>query len=169
MEAGRTSPFDLRSHPAASLRRSLRYPAKMGNMSEAVMSQIYSGILGGLVVLTLGAVQFASGRDLGGVSPGIDVTSANSINRAAKSDRANVQVSSSQGETVSIRLDGMSDTSILVRIPGGHLREEARNRQPDPSSIKTPVMVKKQTVACEPVVSVLTEVAKQLEPGRCFT
>jgi hypothetical protein len=28
---------------------------------------------------------------------------------------------------------------------------------------------RKLTVACEPVVSVLTEVAKQLEPGRCVT
>jgi hypothetical protein len=26
-----------------------------------------------------------------------------------------------------------------------------------------------RTVACEPVVSVLTEVAKQLPPGRCIT
>jgi hypothetical protein len=28
---------------------------------------------------------------------------------------------------------------------------------------------RKLTVACEPVVSVLTEVAKQLQPGRCVT
>ncbi len=28
---------------------------------------------------------------------------------------------------------------------------------------------RKATVACEPMVSVLTEVAKQLQPGRCVT
>jgi len=28
---------------------------------------------------------------------------------------------------------------------------------------------RKMTVACEPVVSVLTEVAKLLQPGRCVT
>ena len=45
-------------------------------------------------------------------------------------------------------------------------RKEARNAPPAPAVSKAPVG---RTVACEAVVSVLTEVAKQLPPGRCIT
>jgi hypothetical protein len=66
--------------------------------------------------------------------------------------------------TISVSVDGLSDTSILVRVPVA--RKEARNTSPAPVLTNKPVG---RTVACEPVVSVLTEVAKQLQPGRCVT
>jgi hypothetical protein len=137
------------------------------------MSQMFAGILGAVAVsLTFGAVQFASGSDL--VTTGRDVSQADvsqanddGVNRAAKADRANLSKTSiGQSETIAVRLDGVSDTSVLVRLPA-KLREEARNRSP--GAAKEPVSPRKTTVACEPVVSVLTEVAKLLQPGRCVT
>lgn len=131
------------------------------------MSQISAGILSGLAVaLSLGAVQLASGRDL---TRGADVASS-VVNRATKTDRSNIQMPRVEGRTVSVRLESLPDTSVLIRIPGSY-RQEARDRealQPGPSE-KAPVMHAKRTVACEPVVSVLTEIAKRLEPGRCVT
>jgi hypothetical protein len=44
---------------------------------------------------------------------------------------------------------------------------QARNGASRPSMTKS--SDRKMTVACEPVVSVLTEVAKLLQPGRCVT
>ena len=75
---------------------------------------------------------------------------------------AAVPASPGQTRTVALRLDGMADTSVLIRVP---VPKEAQGR-PAPS-----LMTKsgKTVVACEPVVSVLTEVAKQLQPGRCVT
>jgi hypothetical protein len=69
-------------------------------------------------------------------------------------------------QTISVRVDGLSDTSVLVRVPVAPARKEARNTPPAPTMSKQPAG---RTVACEPVVSVLTEVAKQLQPGRCVT
>jgi hypothetical protein len=140
------------------------------------MSQTSRAIFGAIAVsLTCGAVQFASGRDLSGLmqnSPNQNSSSQNSsvapeasINRAAKADRiARIAESAAQTRTISLRLDGLSDTSVLVRIPAA---QEARNTSRPPSVTKSGK--RKLTVACEPVVSVLTEVAKQLEPGRCVT
>jgi hypothetical protein len=57
---------------------------------------------------------------------------------------------------------------VLVRIPR---RQEAKNvvsnRVPAPSLIQS--QERKTTLACEPMVSVLTEIAKRLQPGRCVT
>jgi hypothetical protein len=130
------------------------------------MSQISTGILGGLaVVLSLGAVQLASGRDL--VVSRSD-TVASVVNRAGKADRGNLQMPRTQGRTVSVRLESLPDTSILIRIPGSY-RQEARDQDSKSNVGATPVMHAKRTIACEPVVSVLTEVAKRLQPGRCLT
>ena len=141
-------------------------------MSKIFVSRIISGMIGAVAVsLTFGVVQFASGSDL--VSTARDVgqngADGNGINRAAKSDRADVAgVYAGQSQTISVRLDGLAATSILIRL-SAQLREEARNRPVMPGPIKEPVYSRKSTVACEPVVSVLTEVAKQLQPGRCVT
>jgi len=134
------------------------------------MSKIFSGILGTLAVsLSLGAAQYASGSDLVGlarqpaaVAP--QATPQATINREAKADRADAPTNALQTKTISVSVDGLSDTSILVRVPVA--RKEARNTSPAPVLTKKPVA---RTVACEPVVSVLTEVAKQLQPGRCVT
>jgi hypothetical protein len=143
------------------------------------MSQLSRGIFAALAIsLTCGAVQLAAGRDLiRGPQNSVNApeTATNvSINRAAKADRlARVAGSAVSTQTISLRLDALADTSVLVRTPakeGGN--KEARNGSPAPSS-SAPAVTKsgsrKMAVACEPVVSVLTEVAKLLQPGRCVT
>src|SRR3954471_23886787 len=134
------------------------------------MSKLFSGILGTLAVsFSLGAAQYASGSDLVGlarqstaVAP--QATPRAAINREAKADRADAPANALQTKTISVSVEGLSDTSILLRVPLA--RKEARNTIPAPMLAKKPVG---RTVACEPVVSVLTEVAKQLQPGRCVT
>ena len=132
------------------------------------MSKIVSGILGTLAVsLSLGAAQYASGSDLVGLarqSTAVATTPQTIINREAKADRADAPANALQTKTISVSVDGLSETSILVRVPVA--RKEARNTPPAPVVAKKPVA---RTVACEPVVSVLTEVARQLQPGRCIT
>jgi hypothetical protein len=132
------------------------------------MSQLSRGIFAAIAVtLTLGAV--AWGRDLSGNPQNPAGAPEATVNRAAKADRSvGVAGSGAQTRTISLRLDVLADTSVLIRIPVA----QARNNSPAPSSF-APSMSKsrdrKMTVACEPVVSVLTEVAKLLEPGRCVT
>ena len=126
------------------------------------MSQLSRVILAAVAAsLTLGAVQFASGRDLTGIGQNLAATPETVINRIAKADRAaGVATPGVQTRTISLHHEGLPDTSFLVRVP---LAQAARSG--------APAMLRsgKQAVACEPVVSVLTEIAKQLEPGRCVT
>ena len=130
------------------------------------MLQIGKGIFGAVAIsLTLGAVQFASGQDLTGRQQVSTDPTVSTINRAAKADRgARLAAPAAPTQTISLRLNGLSDTSVLVRIPAAEIAR---------SGASTPSMVKSgggtTAVACEPVVSVLTEVAKQLQPGRCVT
>jgi len=137
------------------------------------MSKVFSGVIGAVAVsLTFGAIQLASGSDLiasrQGLSQlGATVQTGDGINRSAKSDRGEWQRSPGQTKTITLRPDGLSDTSVLVRMPA-ELREEARNRPSALTPAKTGTS-RRTTVACEPVVSVLTEVAKLLQPGRCIT
>ncbi|MEA2819298.1 MAG: hypothetical protein QOJ86_1302 [Bradyrhizobium sp.] len=132
------------------------------------MSKIFSGILGALAVsVSLGAAQYASGSDLVGMarqSTAAATAPEAAINRQAKADRAVAPANALQTRTISVSVDGLSDTSILVRVPVA--RKEARNIPPAPRLSNQPVA---RTVACEPIVSVLTEIAKQLQPGRCVT
>jgi hypothetical protein len=139
--------------------------------SRIFTSKLVCGTLGAVAVsLTFGAVQYASGRDLVTAGPDVGQNAADeNINRAAKSDRADVAgIASRQSQTISVQLDGLSATSVLIRLPA-QSREEARSRSVNPGLTREPVIARKSTVACEPVVSVLTEVAKQLQPGRCVT
>jgi hypothetical protein len=136
------------------------------------MSQLATGIFGAIAVtLSFGAAQFALGRDL---TTGEQNASKNSlqsslelsepaINRAAKTDRAAVVAGSRiPTQTISLRFDRLSDTSVLIRMP-------AVRQADDRSSARPVAKPGKRTLACEPVVSVLTEVAKHLQPGRCVT
>jgi hypothetical protein len=129
------------------------------------MSQIFKGIFGALAVsATFGAVQFASGHDLIGrqaVTPAPET----GINRAAKVDRGAMLPAPGPSETIALRLDSLADTSILIRVPV--VRDEARGRALPPPEV-TKSGGRRMTIACEPVVSVLTEVAKRLQPGRCI-
>jgi hypothetical protein len=134
------------------------------------MSQLSNRILGAsAVALTFGAVQFASGRDLPTLHANVLQKSGApeaAINRADKTDRAvGAGASAMPTQTVALRLDGFAATSFLIRLP---VTSVARNTAPAPFVIKSSGD-RKRTVACEPVVSVLTEVAKRLEPGRCVT
>ena len=138
------------------------------------MSQLSRGIFAAIAVSAMcgvgGAVQFAAGHDLSGAAQNAPATSEASINRAAKTDRAaRLPEGATQTRAVSVRLYGLSDTSVVVRIP---VAREARNAPSAPlvtNSGDRKAGNRKPTVACEPVVSVLTEIAKQLQPGRCVT
>jgi hypothetical protein len=131
------------------------------------MSQIFKAILATLAVsATFGVVQFASGHDLMGRRELASTEPAGEINRAAKADRAALRAAQSQTETITIRTVGLADTSVVVRIPVARVvKDEVRNRPAPPARPGA----SKMTVACEPPVSVLTEVAKLLQPGRCVT
>jgi len=138
------------------------------------MSQIFSGVIGAVAVsLTFGAIQLASGSDLVAARHAVNQTSVSAasqtesdVNRTAKSDRGDWVRSAGQTQTIVVRPDGLSETSVLIRLPT-EVREEARNRPAAPSPTRP--ATRRATVACEPVVSVLTEVAKLLQPGRCIT
>jgi len=144
------------------------------------MSQISKAIFGAAAVaLALGAVPLAFGHDLGirpelirqgllGQQP-LAGTPATLINRSAKADRAaGAAGPAAQTRTISLRLDSLSDTSILIRVPAAGKPETAARSGPAARSLFNSG-VRKATVACEPMVSVLTEVAKRLQPGRCVT
>jgi hypothetical protein len=140
--------------------------AAMSQLSKAISKGIFGAIA---LTLTFGAIQFASGRDLGRATssgqPDQVEASATAINRATKTDRSpGAAVSATRMQTISLRLNGLSDMSVLIRMP---LANETRNDAPAPLLIKSGTG--KTAVACEPMVSVLTEVAKQLQPGRCVT
>ena len=143
------------------------------------MSPLSKGIFGTIAVSltlgTLGAVQLAAGRDLAGTQVSAAsseaINTSEAANRAAKADRADGAVGSTAvTRTISLRLDALANTSILIRLPvAKEAGKEARNNAPAPSVVKPQARNRKATVACEPPVSVLTEVAKRLEPGRCIT
>lgn len=121
------------------------------------------------VVTTLGAVQLASGHDLADRFRAVSApANAAGINRAAKADReVIIPQAGAPGRTILFKVESLADTSVLVRIP---LEKEARNLPPAPAAAKpTRDKAKKMTLACEPVVSMLTEVAKLLQPGKCVT
>ena len=128
------------------------------------MSQIQKGIFGALAIgLTFGAVQLASGHDLIGRQAAAKATAAAAVNRTAKMDRSAVPSAGQQTRTVALKLNNLPDTSVLVRMPVR--KDEARNRPATPPAAKPAGRI----IACEPVVSVLTDVAKLLQPGRCIT
>ncbi len=143
------------------------------------MSRLAIGIFGAIALsLTFGAAQLASGRDLSEAAQDRQqqdrlqnafqeplAAAGTAVNRAAKADRAGgVAGSPGQTRTISLRLDGFSDTSFLVRVL---VANGAGNALSGPAAITSGT--RKMMVACEPVVSVLTEVAKRLQPGRCVT
>ena len=136
------------------------------------MSQIFKVFFAALAAsATFGAVQFASGHDLMGRRELAATEPAGEINRAAKADRAALRAAPGRTETITIRNVGLDDTSVVVRVPvvqapvvQAPVTEEVRNLPAAPARPAS-----KMTVACEPPVSVLTEVAKLLQPGRCVT
>jgi hypothetical protein len=127
------------------------------------------------VSATFGAVGLAFGHDLTsglrGFSGASELSAASEqgVNRAAKADRQGgldrgLAASSAPTRTISFKVDRLANTSVLVRIPRP---QEANSTAPAPVAVKTEDQ--KAKVACEPVVSVLTDIAKRLPPGRCVT
>ena len=135
------------------------------------MAQLSSGFAKGIfgaALLSLTFVAVAYGRDLmqqdgnGSLNSDLSGTSA-TINRSAKADRgALVGGSVRQTQTVAMRLNDLANTSVMIRVP------VAQNVPRAPASLMKSGE-SKPTVACEPPVSVLVEVAKKLLPGRCVT
>ena len=129
------------------------------------MTPLVKGIFGAAAVtLALGAAQFASGHDLATPLRAFSAKADAGINRAGKANRAAVIAPGRPSQTISFRPSGLAATSVLVRIP---LRQEAREGMRAPSQFKSGQS--KPMLACEPVVSVLTEIARKLQPGRCLT
>ena len=123
----------------------------------STLKNLRTGILGAIAFsLSFGAVQLASGHDRTSAPA---ASWANDVNRAVKSDRIDKVAASVPMRTYSIRPEGLANTSVVIRIP---VRRETENSDPAKDLTKRPI-------ACEPVVSVLTEIAKQLQSGRCVT
>ena len=146
------------------------------------MSRLTTGISGAvaLAVVSCAAGQFALGRDLaaaqdhaqpqqGHTHPQTDrlaysFTTLAAVNRGPKADRAAGRTGSlAPTRTVSLKFDGFAATTFLLRVP---LADANRSLAVPPAKLGG---ARKPMVACEPVVSVLTEVVKQLQPGRCVT
>jgi hypothetical protein len=138
------------------------------------MSRLTKAISGvaALAVISC-AAQLALGRDLtpalqDRTHPPIDQpvsspTSLDTVNRGTKSDRAAGPAGSpALTRTVSLKLDGFSTTSFLLRVP-------MADGKPSSVAPAAKAGARRPMVACEPVVSVLTEVVRQLQPGRCVT
>jgi len=88
---------------------------------------------------------------------------ATMVNRSGKSDRE-AGASRLQSATISFEVDGLAATSIVMRLPAAD-RIDTDAIKPAPARPSR----QKAMIACEPVVSPLTDVAKLLGPGRCVT
>lgn len=140
------------------------------------MSRLMMGISGALALSLLsGAAELARGRDLSSIAgnraPIADMLSLSSppssegtpaVNRDSKANRtAGPTGSPASTRTVSLKFDAFSNTTFLVRIP-------VAVANPPVTSAPGKPLLRRPMVACEPVVSVLTDVAKRLPPGRCL-
>ena len=136
------------------------------------MSQIQKVFLGVVAIaatlgaVQVGAVQLASGHDLVNRWQAVADKTDHNVNRAGKSSRLADVKQGIPSRTVSMRLNDLADTSVLLRVPAVI----------ETGNAKQPALLQKQkqgrnkpTIACEPMVSSLTEVAKLLQPGRCVT
>ena len=122
-----------------------------------------------LGAVQVGAVQLASGHDLADRWQAVADKPAHNINRAGKADRiTDIKPGAVPTRTVSMRLNDLANTSVLLRVPAVI---ETGNAKPPVAlqNQKKPQGRVKPTIACEPMVSSLTEVAKLLQPGRCVT
>lgn len=138
------------------------------------MSNFISGVVGAAAVLALGAGQIAWGTDLTtgvGNSARQAAQTSDGVNRAAKSDRSEVAPGQLSSRTIIARPETVPNTSVVMRIPvirGGGV--EPLSTKPSTSALH-PIKAagRGHQVACEPSVSVLTDIARQLPPGRCLT
>ncbi len=146
------------------------------------MSHLVSGALGLVAgVLALGAVhlEVSAGNDLLGPAQrgdarltlparAVDDAIAMNVDRSAKGDR-DAAVKPAGGVTMSFQVPGLADTSVMMRVPSGEAADALRKAPASTIGSSKGSSAGTRPVACEPVVSVLTVVAKQLQPGRCVT
>ncbi len=142
------------------------------------MARFISGVLGvatATLVMSGAHLEVASGNDLDtfgmrhGSATLLAPGSAPQINRESKGDRNTIAAPSKEIlRTVSIQVDQLAHTSVLIRIPVDRLGASVSPsiQKPVTRDSKTPA---RRIVACEPLVSGLTEVAKLLDSGRCIT
>ena len=119
------------------------------------------------LAVSVGVAQLAAGGDLRQSQPEAraELQSAFvTVNRTAKADRAS-SGAVAPGLTFAVRPIDAAASSYLVRIPVVASSEAPRPAPTRPAQIPSG----KPMVACEPVVSMLTDVAKLLQPGRCVT
>lgn len=116
-------------------------------------------------------LEIAAGRSLENISPndarlktGTSLA-VDGINRPAKSDREEVSLSGAEGRTITFNHPDLPSTTVAVRLWEAVGVAKGRTIPKGAKGGAKP----KQAVACEGVVSALTEVAKQLEAGRCVT
>ncbi|MBN8973320.1 MAG: hypothetical protein J0H51_15050 [Rhizobiales bacterium] len=129
--------------------------------------------------LTVAAAPFAMGGELPAwlvrspmvataAAPALVGDPVNNVERAGKSDRAPVVRAGVDSQTFSIQPSGMSGTSVLVRIVSRKSPDNQATKKPA-TQLQPRSKTSRPRAACEPVVSMLTDVAKRLEPGRCVT
>lgn len=133
-------------------------------------------LLGATAALAVfGGLHFenASGRALDPLAPDDarvqtgTTLAASSINREGKSNRSDLLANAAKGRTITFQLPELPSTTIAIRVL--EAAGPATPQQPVASSRIVPAGERKHVVACEGVVSALTEVAKHLDPGRCVT
>jgi len=138
----------------------------MTNRSLAFLSTAAAlSLFGGL------HLQIASGRALDRFVPAdaslrTDATVAGlAVNRNAKGDRGAIAANTAEGRTIVFQHPDMQSTTVAL-----HVWEAASavKKTPAPAEGK-PAAEKSKPIACESPVSVLSEVAKQVEAGRCVT
>ncbi|WP_371424356.1 hypothetical protein [Tardiphaga sp.] len=134
------------------------------------MSKVSSLVLGMAAGATMfGAIQYASGNDLRGTLTDSDRAAASGVNRAAKGDRGTMITANEQSQTLSFRVQGLSDTSVLLRLGAAPVVAPAKNEAANVRTVPVNAKPQRAAVGCEPPVSVLSEMAKILQPGRCVT
>ncbi|UZE48453.1 hypothetical protein ONR75_27245 [Rhodopseudomonas sp. P2A-2r] len=109
--------------------------------SEAAMSQVLNGIFGVLAATaTFGAIQFASGSDLGSIHGDIRQIQSDqsSVNRAAKADRGAPRLPLASGTTLLFKSDSLADTSVLIRLHSKPANVETVNNGPAPIAVRPP-------------------------------
>ena len=149
------------------------------------MSNLSTGVLGLFAAsLAFGGVQFVMASDeglshSGGTRQDLiqqdgrrDV--ASHVNRSTKADREALVAAPGATTTLAFQLRGLSDTSIAMRMPvADALRLQPQVPQTEKAAVKATGApnsgAPKPMVACELVVSPLTDIAKLLGPGRCIT
>ena len=117
---------------------------------------------------SLGAVQLAFGHDLADRPAGRQRhlrNDSSSTRFAPPSPIAARGLPAGDADpTIVLRLDSLADTSVLVRMPVARPADkDARNGSRSLALKKSGD--RKTAVACEPLVSVLTEIAKRCSPA----